>query len=125
MHRALFATVGVFVGVIGLILLLIPGSYIEVYAVAYDPNMTFAARRFAPALIGLAAILLLARTLPTGPFLSTLCLISAIVFLLVATTGVNAWATGVAKPAILYAAALEVAIAALFLWAARTTNAKQ
>jgi len=51
--------------------------------------------------------------------------IRAIVFLLVATIGVNAWATEVAKPAILHAAALEVAIAALFLWAARTTNAKQ
>jgi hypothetical protein len=115
MHRAAFLVVGGFVVVVGLVLLLAPGSYFQLYAVTYVPGMDFPARRFAPAVMALGALLLVARSVPPGPFLATLCLICALAFLGVAATGVEAWHANVARPAILGAAALELVIAGVFL----------
>lgn len=115
MHRVAFLVVGGFVVCVGLVLLLAPDTYFKLYAVAYVPGMDFPARRFAPAVMALGALLLVARRLESGPFLATLCLICALAFLGVAATGVQAWHSNVARPAILGAAALEVVIALVFL----------
>ncbi|MFP7675189.1 hypothetical protein ACG74X_17710 [Marivita sp. S0852] len=118
MLRLLLLATGLFVSAIGVVLLIRPDSYIALYVLSYDPGMTFAARRLAPAIIGLGGVLLLARTLPKGRFLSGLCLICGCAFLGVAATGVHAWLTDLAKPAILVAAGIEGTIAAAFLTAA-------
>lgn len=115
MQRALFLLVGAFVVLIGLVLLVIPDSYFRFYAVSYVPGMDFPARRFAPAVLALGAVLIVARHLVPGRFLATLCLISGLAFLGVAATGVLEWSRGIARPMILGAATLEGIIAALFL----------
>ena len=116
MHRLAFLAVGAFVVFVGLVLLLAPGSYFQLYAMVYDPGMDFPGRRFAPAVLALGALLLVARQLEPGPFVATLCLICALAFLGVAATGVQAWASGIARPAILGAAASEIVVAVVFLW---------
>ena len=116
MQRALFLAVGGFVIVVGLVLLVAPSSYFQLYAVSYVPGMDFPARRFSPAVLALGIVLVSARGLEPGPFLATLCLICALAFLGVAATGITAWQSGIARPAILGAAAIEIAIAGVFLW---------
>lgn len=116
MHRTPFLVVGAFVALIGLVLLVAPESYFQLYAIDYVPGMDFPARRFAPAVLALGALLISARRLESGPFVATLSLISALAFLGVAVTGVQAWSAGIARPAILGAAVLEIAIALVFLW---------
>lgn len=115
MQRALFLAVGGFVIVVGLVLLVAPSSYFQLYATSYEPGMDFPARRFSPAVLALGVVLVSARRLAPGPFLATLCLIGALAFLGVAATGITAWQTGIARPAILGAAAIEIAIAGVFL----------
>ncbi len=115
MHRVAFLVIGGFVVLVGLVLLVAPGSYFQLYAVTYVPGMDFPARRFAPAVLALGALLLVARRLDPGPFVATLCLICALAFLGVAATGVAAWTSNIARPAILGAAALELVIAGVFL----------
>lgn len=125
MRRVLFLATGVFVILIGAVLLVAPEIYIRLYIVEYAPGMDFAARRFAPALVGLGALLLFARDLPSGRFLTALCAITGVVFWGVAATGLHAWSTDVAKPSILVAAAVEVILGALFLrvaWVADTST---
>jgi hypothetical protein len=116
MHRTPFLVVGAFVALIGLVLLVAPESYFQLYAIDYVPGMDFPARRFAPAVLALGALLISARGLEPGPFVATLSLISALAFLGVAATGVQAWSAGIARPAILGAAFLELAVALIFLW---------
>lgn len=116
MHRGLLGITGGFVLLVGAVLLVAPHSYFQLYATAYDPGMDFPARRFSPAVLALGVVLVLARSLPPGPFLARLCLICAVAFLGVAATGLIAWSQGIARPAIIGAAALEGTVAALFLW---------
>ena len=116
MHRGLLLATGVFVLLIGAVLLVAPQSYFQLYATDYVSGMDFPARRFSPAVLALGAVLILARSLQPGPFLASLCLICALAFLGVAGTGLLAWSQGIARPSILGAAAIEVVIAALFLW---------
>ncbi|MBO6884159.1 MAG: hypothetical protein JJ869_11340 [Marivita sp.] len=116
MHRTPFLVVGSFVALIGLVLLVAPGSYFQLYAIDYVPGMDFPARRFAPAVLALGGLLISARRLEPGPFVATLSLISALAFLGVAATGVQAWNAGIANRAILGAAVLEIAVAPVFLW---------
>lgn len=116
MHRTPFLVVGAFVALIGLVLLVAPDSYFQLYAIDYVPGMDFPARRFAPAVLALGALLISARGLEPGPFVATLSLISALAFLGVAVTGVQAWSAGIARPAILGAAVLEITVALVFLW---------
>ena len=117
MHRHLFLITGVFLVFIGVVLLISPDSYLRIYVVDYSTGMDFAARRFSPAVIGLGVLLIAARDLEENRFLGVLCVTSTLAFLGVAATGGYAWLTGVAKPAILVAVAIEVVLAALFLWA--------
>ncbi|WP_439524654.1 hypothetical protein [Marivita sp.] len=119
MHRWLFPGTGLFLILVGAVLLLDPQSYLGLYATSYDPGMDFPARRFSPAVLALGVVLILARTLERGPFLTSLCLISGLAFLGVAATGVHAWTSGTARPAILAAATIEVVIASLYLLVAR------
>lgn len=107
--------VGAFVCLVGLVLIVAPDAYFQLYATHYVPGMDFPARRFAPAVLALGAVLLVARSLEPGPFAAVLCLITAFAFLGVAGTGLLAWWDGIARAAILWAAALESAIAVLFL----------
>ena len=116
MHRVVFLIVGAFVSLIGLVLLLAPDSYFQLYATNYVSGMDFPAQRFAPAVCALGIVLICARRLEAGPFVATLCLISALAFVGVAGTGVQAWTAGIARPAILGAAAFEIAVALVFLW---------
>ncbi|MFP7572093.1 hypothetical protein ACGKZZ_15090 [Marivita sp. S2033] len=118
MSRWLLLFTGCFAISIGLVLLIAPQSYLGLYAVNYTPDMDFAARRFSPAVLGLGALLLIARNLPGSRFLANLCLITGLVFLGVAATGLHAWLGGTARATILIAAATEVTLAALFLVAA-------
>jgi hypothetical protein len=122
--KALLVATGVFVILIALVLLVDPESYFRLYATAYDPAMVFPARRFAPAVLALGVVLIAARSLKDGPFLRTLCVLTALAFLGVAGTGLQAWVSGTARAAILGAAAVEVVIAALFLLAAKQVQSR-
>ena len=123
MFRVLFTVTGCFAIVLGIILLLWPGAYLSLYVPRYDPNMPFAAQRLAPAIVGLGALLLLARTLPAGPFATRFAALTALVWFGVAATGVFHYATGVATSNILIAGVAEVALGVLFLGAARSHRA--
>ncbi len=74
MHRAAFLGVGGFVVCIGLVLLVAPDSYFQLYATTYVPGMDLPARRFAPAVVALGVVLICARELEPGRFLRMLCL---------------------------------------------------
>ncbi|WP_300581959.1 hypothetical protein [Marivita sp.] len=63
MHRTPFLVVGAFVALIGLVLLVAPESYFQLYAIDYVPGMDFPARRFALAVLALGALLISARRL--------------------------------------------------------------
>lgn len=115
-HSAVFLSVGGCVALIGIVLLLAPGSYVQLYATDYSTGMDFPARRFAPAVLALGVLLISACAVERGPFLQRLCLISAGAFLGVAITGLHAWSTGIARSAILWAAAVELVVASVFLW---------
>ena len=122
--RVVFLATGLLLVLIGLVLLVDPESYFRLYATSYDPAMAFPARRFSSAVIALGVLLIVARTLPHKPFLRTLCLLTALAFLGVAGTGVQAWVSGTARPLILAAAAVEVVIAVLFLLATRQAQTR-
>lgn len=119
MQRWLFLGTGLFVGLVGLVLLLNPQAYMQVYATQYAPGMDFPARRFAPAVLALGVVLVLARSLEDAQIVGQLCLVGAAAFIGVALTGVHAWFTGLARPPILGAAAVEAIIAGLLLWLRR------
>jgi hypothetical protein len=78
MRRPLLLATGLFVILIGVVLLVSPENYIRRFVVEYAAGMEFAARRFAPALIRLGVLLLFARDLPRGRFLSALCIITGV-----------------------------------------------
>ena len=119
-YRALYTVTGLFAVLLGVILVLIPQLYLSLYLALYDPAMGFPTQRFAPAVIGLGALLLLARDLPAGRFTTRFAGIAALVWFGVAATGVYHYATGIATEAILVAAVTEVILGALFLMAARS-----
>lgn len=118
-ERVLFTVTGVFAVLLGVVLIVIPQLYLSLYLALYDPAMAFPAQRFAPAIIGLGALLLLARDLPRGPFAARFAGLSALVWFAVAATGVYHFATGTATSAILVAALIEAALGVLFVVAAR------
>ena len=119
MYRALFISVGLGVMAVGAVLVLWPQLYLSLY-VTYDPAMAFPARRFAPALIGLGALMLAARSLPPGPFPARFALLAAAVWVGIAATGVAAYLAGTAGGGILIASATELLLGGLFFAAART-----
>ncbi|WP_292288781.1 hypothetical protein [Marivita sp.] len=115
MHRRLFLLTGGFLIAVGLVLLFAPQAYVSLYAVDYAAGMDFPARRFAPVVLAMGTVLVLARTHASERFLLDLSLIAAAAFLAVAATGLHAWLTGVARPTILAAAAVEALLATAFL----------
>lgn len=115
MHRGLFLLTGGFLIAVGLVLLVAPQAYVSLYAVDYAAGMDFPTRRFAPAVLAMGAVLVLARARAPEPLLQELSLIAAAAFLAVAATGLHAWLTGVARPTILAAAAIEALLATVFL----------
>ncbi|MCF2870495.1 hypothetical protein L0664_05395 [Octadecabacter sp. G9-8] len=119
MFKLLFTISGLFAVVLGLVLVIAPHVYLALYVPQFDEAMVFAAQRLAPAIIGLGALLLLARDLPAGPFAARFAVLSSLVWFGVACTGVFHFATGVATSAILIAALIEVALGVLFVLAAR------
>lgn len=110
---------GVFAAGVGVILVVAPLVYLSLYVAEPTPEMTFAAQRLGPAIAGLGVLLFLARDLPAGRFAIQFATVAALVWIVIAATGVFHFLTGVATQAILIAAATEVAMAALFLIAAR------
>lgn len=120
-YRRLFGVSGVFLIALGAVLVAVPHLYLSLYT-AFTPDMAFPAQRFAPAIVGLGALLLLARDLPKGAFAARFAWLSSLVWFGVAATGAVHYFTGVATSAILIAAAIEVALGVLFLHAARTAR---
>jgi len=119
LYRPLFAAAGVFAIALGVLLLVAPELYLDAYLVAPDDSRAFAARRLAPAVMGLGAVLLLMRSLAPGPVLIRFSGITACVWFGVAATGAYDFATGTAHGSILIAAVIEVVLGGLFLLAAR------
>ena len=119
LYRPLFAVTGVFAVLLGVLLLVAPELYLDVYLTAPDASRGFAARRLAPAVIGLAAVLFLMRSVSPGPVLQRFAVVTACVWFGVAATGVYDFATGTAHGSILIAAVIEVLLGLLFLAAAR------
>ncbi|UWQ94270.1 hypothetical protein K3728_11080 [Rhodobacteraceae bacterium M385] len=117
-YRVLYTLTGLFALALSALLLLAPRIYLSLYVPSYDPAMAFAAQRLAPAIFGLGALVFLARDLPDGAFAARFAGFAALVWFGVAGTGVFHFATGVATPMILAAAASEAALGALFLLAA-------
>lgn len=121
-HRIVLLLTAAFVILIGAILLIAPEVYLQLYAADYLPGMDFGVRRFAPAVLGLGALLFLARDLPVGRFLVSLCLLTGLVFWGVAGTGLHAYLTGAARHTIMIAAAVEIVIGAVFLTTSRSLS---
>lgn len=119
MYRGLFSVTAVFAAALGLLLIFAPQVYLSLYVTPASPEMGFAAQRLAPAIVGLAALLWIARDLPSGPFAANFALISFLVWFGVAATGVYHFATGVAGTAILIAGVTEVILGVLFVIASR------
>ncbi|KAG1655710.1 hypothetical protein GQR58_024341 [Nymphon striatum] len=71
------------------------------------PDMNFSAQRLAPAIIGVAGLLWIARDLPAGAFASSFAFIASLVWFGIAATGLYHYASGVAGISILVAALLE------------------
>lgn len=118
-YRGLFTVTAVFAAAIGAVLIFAPRVYLSLYVTPITPDMTFAAQRLAPAIVGLAALLWLARDLPAGPFPAAFSLIAAGVWFGVAATGLYHFATDMAGVGILVAAATEVILGVLFVIASR------
>ena len=119
LYRPLFATSGVFAVLLGGLLLVAPELYLDVYLTSPDASRAFAARRLAPAVIGLGAVLFLMRSLGPGPVAVRFAVVTACVWFGVAATGVYDFSTGTAQGSILVAAAIETLLGILFLVAAR------
>ena len=119
MYRPLLTVVGGLVVALGAFLIIAPKMYLTLYLPNYTADFAFAAQRLAPAIMGLGAIMLAARTLPPGSFPVALTLIAACVWAGVAATGLYHYATGVASVGILIAAVTEVILALLFWRASR------
>lgn len=117
-YRFLYTVTGLFALALSALLLLAPRVYLSLYVEDYDPAMAFAAQRLAPAILGLGALLLLARDLPDGAFAARFAGFASLVWFGVAGTGVFHFATGIATPMILAAAASEALLGLLFLLAA-------
>ena len=118
-YRPLLGVTAIGACALGLLLLLAPKVYLTLYVPSYSADMAFAAQRLAPAVIGLAALLWIARGLTAGAFSTQFTLIAACVWFGVAASGVFHFATGVATANILIAASLEVILGLLFLLASR------
>ena len=73
---------------LGGVLIVQPGLYLSFYTAEFGADMAFPAQRFAPAIIGLGALLVLVRDLPHGPFTARFAGVSAMVWLGVAATGI-------------------------------------
>lgn len=119
MYRVLFTVTGLFALALGVLLLVAPQAYLSLYVQIEGVQSLFAAQRLAPAIAGLGALLLLARSAEAGPFASRFAALTSLVWFGVAATGVYHFTSGVAGPAILVAAASEVVLGLLFLLAAR------
>ena len=119
MRRTLFLLVGTFALLLGGLLLVAPGAYLDLYMMNPDVSRTFAAQRLAPVVAGLGGLMLVLRALPDGPVIRQVCLLTALVWFGVGATGIYHYATGVAGVAILWAAAIEAVAGGFFLVAAQ------
>ena len=119
MRRLLFLVVGVFALLLGALLLVAPGSYLDLYMTDPDVSRTFAAQRLAPVIAGLGGLLLVLRAVPDGPVIRQVCWLTALVWFGVGATGVYHYANGVAGVSILWAAAIEAVAGFLFVLAAQ------
>ncbi len=114
MFKLLMTIVGLFAGLLGVVLLVMPQVYLSLYVVDYTPQMDFAAQRFAPVVIGLGALLFSVRNAAPSPIVVALTGIAALVWFGVAGTGVFHYATGIAGASILVAAASEAVLGVIF-----------
>ena len=119
MYRGLFSIVSVLVIALGVVLIVAPQAYLSLYLTSYSADHAFAAQRLAPAIIGLGALMWVARSLEPGPLAVSFAGIAALVWIGVAATGVFHFMTGVANANILVAAGTEVALAVIFAIASR------
>ena len=119
MFRPLCIIVGGFAIGLGLVLLLAPRAYLDLYVDSDTTAMAFAAQRLSPAIIGLGALLVLISGQPPGPFAARFAMVTALVWFAVAATGVFHYAMGVANVNILIAAVTEVILGLLFMIAGR------
>ncbi|MEL6959138.1 MAG: hypothetical protein AAGL89_09340 [Pseudomonadota bacterium] len=116
MFRFVFLATGLFCIALGALVIMAPRTYLTLYAVSYSPEMDFAAQRLGAGLIGLGGFMGLIRLLPPSPLALRFALMVALVWVVTALTGVLHFVTGVATANILIAAALEVGLAALFVF---------
>ena len=97
------------------ILGLFPASYAPTYGVAADAGAQFITRRASPMFAGLAVVLWFASHAPRSPLRDGVAFGVALTFAGIAVTGVLAFVSGVASPAILIAALGEVVLAAALI----------
>ena len=119
MFKPLFTVTGLFAVVLGVLLLASPETYLSLYALDYTPAMNFPAQRFAPVILGVGALLLLARDVPPGPFAARFSMLVGATWFLVAATGVYHFATGSFATSLLVAAGLELLLGVAFMIAAQ------
>jgi hypothetical protein len=110
----------VFVFFNGATLLVAPEAYPRLYVITCASGMEIGARRFAPAVIGLGALLIPARDLAKGRFLTALMVLTGLVFWGVAATGIHAYFGDVARPTILVAVDSATVLGTVFLLTGRT-----
>lgn len=119
MYRSLMSFVGIAVFALGLVLIFWPSLYVSLNVPVYSDAMAYPAQRFGPAIVGLGALIWSARTLPPSPFTAQLTMISALVWLGIAATGVFHYMTSVANINIIYAAISEVVLGVMFVLTSR------
>ena len=119
MVKPLFALTGLAAIALGLVLLAAPQLYLGLYIAAPEQAAQFPAQRFAPAIVGLGALLFAARDLAPSPFAARFAAIAAAVWFGVSATGVMHYLSGTAGVAIVVAAGSEIVLGALFLAAAK------
>lgn len=119
MFKPLFTLVGAAGVLLGIVLIIAPRAYLSLYVPEFEDAMGFAAQRLSPAIIGLGALLILARDLPRGAFASRFATLTALVWFGVAATGVFHYFSGLATVGILVAGGTEIILGLLFVIAAR------
>lgn len=110
--------IAVVCAVLFVILCFVPQAYAPTYGVTADEGVQFLTRRAAPMFIAPAIILWIAAAAPRTPLRDGIAGAVALMFIVIAVTGVSSWAQGTATASILVAAVLECLIAAA-LWFTR------
>ncbi len=105
--RRVAMVVAAFCAAISVLLFVDAGVYTGTYGFESDAGTSFLGRRFAPVLFGLAVMLYLARNASASPVRRAMVLGVAVAFAGIGLTGLWAYNTNAADPAILIAAVVE------------------